>query len=90
MIIWTGTNAETTRRGHADNALEAWERAVVAGLEMTAAAGGAEPVVLTVGDASARLYPAVDEDGRLDAIATREAAERILEELRDELQPRDQ
>jgi hypothetical protein len=86
VIAWSSTGARGAT-GRAATTLDAWEQTVSAALEIARDAASAQPVLLSVGSDTARLYPAIDEYGRLDRQATDAAGQRLLAEIRGELRP---
>ena len=84
VIVWSSTGARSAA-GRAATTLDAWEQTVSAALQIAQEAATAQPVLLSVGLETARLYPAIDEYGRPDLPATRAAARRLLAEIRGEL-----
>lgn len=83
MIEWEVVGA-TTEAGAASTTKQAWAAAARAALEVATKSGGEPPVTLTVAGAAAILYPALDEHGRHDPVATAAAAQLLLDDLDNE------
>lgn len=90
-ISWRSVGGDREGHGRAETEMVAWEHAV--GHALSALGDGQTPIVLTVGadtstQASARLYTAIDEHGQVDHHGTKLIGEQMLQQLRDELEPR--
>lgn len=85
MILWTIRTGVRTTRGKADTTIQAWEETVDSAVTMLRDAADGQPVQITVESSPAHLYPAIDERGQFDDLATRAGAQRLLSEIRREL-----
>jgi hypothetical protein len=94
LVHWSSTGVRTAY-GQAATAVAAWEQAIAAALAVCADADAdadtdtdaAKPVLITVDAEPAQLYPAVDQNGQFNELATRTTAEQLLSQVRYDLTP---
>ena len=84
VITWT-TTGTCTVTGQSPTWLDAWQQGAAAAVGLLAEHADSASVLITVGTDSARLYAAADEHGRYSATETQAIANRLIEEIQEEL-----